>query len=191
MAQHFFCPKKCVIIWNGFKLLVTVLRFLIFTIWSILYSRFLVNWGLKRIQEKVCNGGSAPLSPPGPCLRYIYAEPPSPPSKWLDQKIYWAYVSEHFRTKKMYTGIFFFFFWNSSFFSFFFIKKKCNPKTKIRHIMFWNVFSIILTVGSFWGGVCGSLSRECRPPVREGLLKPFQDASELKLLGNWLTGITG
>ena len=71
------------------------------------------------------------------------------------------------------------------FFHFFFIKKNVIYK-KINSS--YNILKRILdkSYGRLFlrGGGCGWLSRECRPLVREGLLKPFQDAFELKPLGN-------
>ena len=47
-SVNFFLSQRCVLFWNGLTVNLTNLRFLVFEIWSILYSQFLVNWRLGR-----------------------------------------------------------------------------------------------------------------------------------------------
>ena len=55
----------------------TVVLLLVFEIWSISYSNFVVKWGLRRIQEKkIMLGRLCPLKPPVSSG----ALPPTPPT---------------------------------------------------------------------------------------------------------------
>ena len=46
------CPRRCVMFWNGKPCYGQLYDFLFFETWSILYSHFVMNWGLGQIQKK-------------------------------------------------------------------------------------------------------------------------------------------
>ena len=52
MAIFFIVSEDAQCSETDLELLLKVLRLLVIEIWSILYSKFLVNWGLGRIQKK-------------------------------------------------------------------------------------------------------------------------------------------
>ena len=60
-----FVPKDAQCYETDLCMLWTVMRFLVLEIWSILYSNFVVNWGLGRIQKKIMLRGLRHRKAPG------------------------------------------------------------------------------------------------------------------------------
>ena len=66
---------------------LTILRFWLFEIWSILYKTFVIKWGRRRIQK------FTPRNPP-----FVGASPPSPGCFWIESPKptgYWVSLASH------------------------------------------------------------------------------------------------
>ena len=67
--QNYFCLRKCAMFWNEWTSIFTVVQFLVCEFWSILYSKFVVNWGIRRLyiaKQNYVKGAPPPPLPQTP-----------------------------------------------------------------------------------------------------------------------------